>query len=100
MHGIMGARENPQFSTVVETTDLFVPDGFSVIWLAREMSYLLKRRASGWDLIWPSANSPQRKGYRCFFYGYSDDTLAVLTARLEFAFSELQIAGFHPHPES
>ena len=66
MHGIMKANNDPEFKTVMETADLFVPDGFSVVWLTRRMGYPLKRRASGPDLMWVFCELAQQKGYSNF----------------------------------
>jgi len=98
MHGIMEAQKNAQFQTVVETSDLFVPDGFSVVWLARRKGYLLKRRASGPDLMWSFCELAQEKGYSCFFYGDTDDTLSALTNRLNQELPNLKIAGCYSPP--
>ena len=94
----MKANKDPEFKTVVETADLFVPDGFSVLWLARRKGYPLKRRASGADLMWDFCELAQRKGYSSFFYGDTEDTLSALTARLKQAFPGLRIAGTHSPP--
>ena len=35
MHGLMEARRDPEFKKVLNSADLFVPDGFSLVWAAR-----------------------------------------------------------------
>ena len=98
MHGIMEARKDPQFQTIVETADLFVPDGFSVVWLARRRGYPLKRRSSGPDLMWDFCKLAEEKNYSCFFYGDTENTLDALIGKLHQAFPNLNIAGSYSPP--
>lgn len=98
MHGIMEAQKNDDFKIVLETADLFVPDGFSVVWLARRKGFPLKRRASGPDLMWSFCERGQERGYSCFFYGDTESTLSELTSRLNQEFPGLKIAGSYSPP--
>ena len=98
MHGIMEARKDQGFKTVVDSADLFVADGFSIVWIARRRGFPLKQRVSGADFMWEFFKLAERKGYRSFFYGDTEDTLRILTTRLKEAFPGLQIAGMHSPP--
>ena len=48
--------------------------------------------------MWAFCELAQQKGYRCFFYGDTEETLTALTARLKLAFPDLKIAGTHSPP--
>ena len=98
MHGIMEARRNPDFKDILNSADLFVPDGISLIWTARARGMRARKRVCGSDLMWEFFKLAELKGYRNFFYGDTEDTLERLTVRLKENFPNLQIAGVHSPP--
>ena len=98
MHGVMEARRDPDFKTVIASADLFVPDGISLVWVARLRGFPLKKRVSGADLMWEFMNLAQHKGYASYFYGDTPETLDQLTLKLKNTFPKLEIAGTHSPP--
>ncbi len=98
MHGLMEAHKDPGFKAVLNASDLFIPDGISLIWLARLQGFPLEKRACGTDLIREFCTLASRKGYKSFFYGDTEDTLQQLAARLKAEFPGLKIAGLHAPP--
>lgn len=93
MHGVMEARRNPEFKDIVNSADLFVPDGISLVWIGRRRGYRLKKRVCGSDLMWEFLKLSERKGYRLFFYGDTEETLESLTDKLKMSFPHLKIVG-------
>lgn len=98
MHGVMEARRDPDFKTIVNSADLFVPDGISLVWVARCRGFPLKKRVCGSDLMWDFFSLAEEKGYRVFFYGDTEETLQQLSLRLRERFPRLQIAGVRSPP--
>jgi N-acetylglucosaminyldiphosphoundecaprenol N-acetyl-beta-D-mannosaminyltransferase len=98
MHGVMEARRDPDFKTIVNSADLFVPDGISLVWVARRRGFPLKRRVCGSDLMWEFFSLAEEKGYRVFFYGDTEETLQKLSLRLRERFPRLQTAGVRSPP--
>lgn len=98
MHGVMEARRNPDFKTVLNSADLFVQDGVSLTWLAQRRGFGSHKRVCGSDLMWEFLGLSEEKGYRNFFYGDTEDTLQLLTRRLGEDFPRLNIAGVHSPP--
>ena len=98
MHGVMEARRHPDVKGIVNSADLFVPDGISLVWLARRRGFSLKKRVSGTDLMWEFFRLAEKKGYKVFFYGDTEPTLQSLTARLNEVFPSLRIAGAYSPP--
>ena len=98
MHGVMEARRDPDFKTVLDSADLFVPDGISLTWLAHRRGFGSQKRICGSDLMLEFLELAQEKGYRNFFYGDTVDTLQLLTRRLSEDFPRLKIAGVHSPP--
>ena len=50
MHGVMEATRDPEFKLILNSADLFVPDGVSLLIVARLKGVSLKRRVTGTDL--------------------------------------------------
>jgi N-acetylglucosaminyldiphosphoundecaprenol N-acetyl-beta-D-mannosaminyltransferase len=98
MHGIMEARRDPSFKEILNSADLFVPDGFSLTISARLRRMNLKKRVPGPDLCLEGCRLAAERGYRVFFYGDTDETLAALVSTLKDRFPNLQIAGVHSPP--
>jgi len=93
MHGVMEARRSPEFKAIVNSADLFVPDGISLVWVGRRRGFRLKKRVSGADLMWEFLKLSEQKGYRLFFYGDTEETLGSLTTTLKKTFPRLDIVG-------
>lgn len=98
MHGIMEAHKDPEFKDIVNSTDLFVPDGISLIWTARHLGFPLKKRVSGPDLMEEFFKATSQKGYTNFFYGDTEETLEQLTEKLSADFPDLKVTGSYSPP--
>jgi len=98
MHGIMEARRDKNFKKILNSADLFVPDGISLVWIARYRGFPLKKRVSGADLMMEFFKLASQKGYKNFFYGDIEETLQKLNNKLLIDFPNLKIAGFHSPP--
>ena len=98
MHGVMEARRDPEFKSIVNSADLCVPDGMSLVWVARRRGFPLRRRVSGPDLMWEFLKLAETKGYSSYFYGDTAETLEALTAKLKERLPNLRIAGAHSPP--
>ena len=98
MHGIMEARRAPSFKAVLNSADLFFPDGISVVWVARRRGFNLKKEGTGPELMREFCRLADEKGYRNFFFGDTEETLQLLTANLTREFPALQVAGVYAPP--
>lgn len=98
LHGIMEARRDARFKEILNTADLFVPDGFSLSLAARLRRIELKKRVPGPDLCLEGCRLAAERGYRVFFYGDTEETLAALVSSLKDHFPNLEIAGTHSPP--
>jgi len=96
MHGIVEAHKNPDFKQMISTADLFVPDGISLVWLAKSRGFNFKKRISGADLMEACFEMFEKEGLSSFFYGDSEDTLAKLQSNLKKKYPNLKIAGAYP----
>lgn len=93
MHGLMEGCRSAEFKKILNSANLFTPDGFSVVWLGRRRGYPLKRRVSGADLMRECLRISEKTGYKHFFYGDTPETLKSLEAKLKSEFPRLNIVG-------
>jgi len=98
MHGIMEARRDPQVRAILKGADLFVMDGYSLVWLARRRGFSAPARVCGADLMMTCCEMAAARGYRVFFYGDTPDVLDALRRRLMARYPGLQIAGMYSPP--
>jgi len=82
-HGIWEAHNNPQLRLVLNAADLFCPDGIAPVMISRLRGLPLPGRVPGPDLLARFAVRANRKGYRSFFYGDTEETLGGLKERFE-----------------
>jgi N-acetylglucosaminyldiphosphoundecaprenol N-acetyl-beta-D-mannosaminyltransferase len=98
MHGVMESLRDPKFRDILDSADLLLPDGMSLVWAARLRGLRHLNRVSGPDLMWECLKNSQSNSVRHFFYGDTWDTLGMLNERLQSEFPGLEIAGSHSPP--
>lgn len=98
MHGVVEAQRRPCFRTVIAQAALFVPDGFSLVFIARLRGLKIRNRVSGPDLMLEACKNAEIKGHKVFFYGDTEETLKELRFRLSHRFPNLKIVGIHSPP--
>jgi N-acetylglucosaminyldiphosphoundecaprenol N-acetyl-beta-D-mannosaminyltransferase len=92
-HGIWEAQKSPRFQNVLNSADLFCPDGIAPIWLSHILGQPLNGRVPGPDLLSAFVNVANIKGYSSFFLGDTPETLAALTSRIKDRYPGHHIAG-------
>jgi len=93
MHGVMEGYRDKKFQEILNSADLFVPDGISLVWTARLRGFSLKKRVSGTDLMSEFFKIANEKGYKNFFYGDTKETLNQLVKKISIDFPNLKIVG-------
>jgi N-acetylglucosaminyldiphosphoundecaprenol N-acetyl-beta-D-mannosaminyltransferase len=92
-HGVWEAQKNSEFRSILNSADLFCPDGIAPVWLFRIMGEPLNGRVPGPDLLAAFINAANIKGYSSFFLGDTPETLAALTTRIAGRYPGHRIAG-------
>lgn len=98
MHGVMEAHKHLDFKAILNSAALFIPDGISLVWIARWRGFQLKKRVCGSDLMVEFCRLNSPKGYRHFFYGDTDNTLQHLSAKLREQIPSLDVVGTYSPP--
>ncbi|MBL7196761.1 MAG: WecB/TagA/CpsF family glycosyltransferase [Candidatus Omnitrophica bacterium] len=98
MNDIAYSYRNREIRKATNAASLSVPDGFSLVLLARMHGYPLKRRVYGSELMNEFLNLSEKKEYSHFFYGATNSTLEKLNLNLRKKFPGLKINGFYSPP--
>jgi len=77
MHGVMEAQQNAEFKRILNSSDLVVPDGMSLVWVGRWRGFDLRRRVYGPELMQTFLRQTGPR-YRHFFYGGAPGVAARL----------------------
>ncbi|MDP3013321.1 MAG: WecB/TagA/CpsF family glycosyltransferase [Candidatus Subteraquimicrobiales bacterium] len=91
-------KKDSKIKEAVNNSSLSVPDGISLVLLAKLKGYKLKKRVYGPDLMFEFLKLSEIKGYSHFFYGATEETLGLLIKNLKELFPGLKIAGTYSPP--
>lgn len=90
---VMQARRDPAFRDVLARADLCLPDGFGVVWAARQQGQPLPERIAGVDFVQALARRGAPAGWRFFLLGAAPGVAEAAAAALIADSPGLQIAG-------
>lgn len=97
-HMVVITTQDQDFLRVVNEADMATPDGMPVAWMLRRLGFREQQRISGANLMWRYSALAESRGDAVYFYGSTDATLSLLSARLRAAFPRLRIAGTYSPP--
>lgn len=97
-HGLWVAQQDPRFLRILNSADLFCPDGIAPVWISRLQGDALPARVPGPSLMAAVLDAANEQGFSSFFYGDSNETLEALKGRLEQRFPGHRIAGMRSPP--
>lgn len=92
-HGLWEAHRDPSMYHILNSADLWIPDGVAPVWVARLKGIKAARRIPGAELMHEVLRSADEKGYRSFFYGDTTETLGRLTENIRAKYCGHVIAG-------
>lgn len=98
MHGVVEGYKNPKFNEIINSADLSLIDGMSLLFMGRIMGFTIKNRIAGPDLMKEYFKFAEKKGFTCFFLGDTEDTLKKLTDKALQDFPNLKIVGSYSPP--
>jgi N-acetylglucosaminyldiphosphoundecaprenol N-acetyl-beta-D-mannosaminyltransferase len=98
-HSYAVARRDPEFASALRSADWLVPDGIGVVCASRVLGGQISTRITGWDIFSRVLSMLNAQGgYRVFFLGSSESTLALIRKRMVEDFPRVDIAGTYSPP--
>jgi N-acetylglucosaminyldiphosphoundecaprenol N-acetyl-beta-D-mannosaminyltransferase len=97
-HGVVEAHKHPDFRAVLRSADLSVPDGNWAARVAAKKLSCATRQVRGADLLAAFCELASRKGYTSYFYGDTEEILALAGDRLRKRYPGLKIVGAYSPP--
>jgi len=74
--------------------DIINADGQAIVWAANLLGYKLPERVSGIDLMEELVKRSFKNGYKCFFFGATEEVVTKLVNIYAMQYSEDIIAGY------
>jgi N-acetylglucosaminyldiphosphoundecaprenol N-acetyl-beta-D-mannosaminyltransferase len=97
-HGALEAHKHPDFRVVLQTADLSVPDGRWAARVAAKKMSCETHQVRGADLVSAFCELSGHKGFANYFYGDTEETLALAGGRLKQKYPGLRIVGAYSPP--
>lgn len=96
---VIAAQRQPEFKTVLNASDLCVPDGVGLAWGSWLLRRPLRQRVPGVDLVLRLAALASVNGWRLFFLGGFDGAGQSAADTLRARYPGLRVAGtYEGHP--
>ncbi|WP_413904703.1 WecB/TagA/CpsF family glycosyltransferase [Candidatus Skiveiella danica] len=98
-HSYAVALDDMDFASALKSADWLVPDGVGVVFASRLLGGAVKTRVTGSDVFEGlHARMNARKGMSVFFLGASEETLALIRARMAVDYPAIRVAGTYSPP--
>jgi len=92
-HGLWEAHKNPELKKILNSTDLWVPDGIAPVWCARYRGFSDIQRTPGAEIMKAFFEESNYNEYSSFFYGDTEETLIALKEKVAKKYPGHKIAG-------
>lgn len=98
VHTTVTAYEDPEYCAVQNGGIMAIPDGGPLSFVGRRRGYKEMERTTGPSYMEEILKVSEERGYRHYFYGSTEETLAKLRKVLEQDYPNIQIAGMYSPP--
>ena len=98
VHTTVTAFRDKEYRNVQNHAAMALPDGKPLSIVSRSRGCSEARRVPGPDLMVKIFECSEKKGYRHYFYGSTEETLAKLKINITDKYPHLQIAGMYAPP--
>jgi N-acetylglucosaminyldiphosphoundecaprenol N-acetyl-beta-D-mannosaminyltransferase len=97
-HGLWEAHKDASYREVLNSAELWVPDGIAPVWVARIRGQHNVRRAPGTEIMSEFFQRANGRGYSSYFYGDTETTLSNLRDKLARRWPGHRVAGTFSPP--
>lgn len=89
------SKNDRKLHDVIQSADLIVSDGISMVWLSKRAGYNDVFRVTGIDLAEKLFSQAKKNGWRLFFLGSSPENLMKAIDNMNEKYNNPEIAGYH-----
>ena len=93
--GIVRARSDEDFRSLINNADLVTPDSSGVLWGARKLGTPLIERVSGVEIAGEMCRMSAEDGFSIYFLGAAPGVAELAVAKLKDQYPGLNVAGTH-----
>lgn len=98
VHTTVMAYENEKYRMIQNSAAMALPDGAPLSGYSRRAGFKNAGRVTGPDLMLELFRISQKKGYRHFFYGSTQETLDAMKTVLQKKYPGMAVAGMYSPP--
>ena len=98
VHTTVLSYENEEYRKIQNSAAMALPDGAPLSSYSRRKGYKDAQRVTGPDLMLELFKISMQGGYRHYFYGATEETLAAMRQVLERDYPGIEIAGMYAPP--
>lgn len=98
VHSVMTARRDPRVASALREADIASPDGMPLVWGLRAVGHSQRDRVDGPSFMEHAITAGVQHGWRHYFYGSTDRTLAELLQVVRRIAPGVRIAGSYSPP--
>lgn len=92
---VMMAQKNQELYTILQESDLVVPDGAGVLWAAEQQGLHFPERVTGCDLMWALLEDAHEKGLPVYCIGGAPSVVERAMAHAKEKLPNLPVVGMH-----
>lgn len=92
---IVACQKDEKFKQIINSADLRLPDGVSMLVVSRLLGCPLKERITGIDFLYKLCELAKDTGWRIFLLGSTDETVKKAKENLEKSYPGIKIVGVH-----
>ncbi len=98
-HSLEVARRDPLFDEALKSADFLIPDGVGIVIASKINRGRIKDRITGSDVFQEVSSAlNERRGYRYFFLGSTEDNLRCIREKMSNDFPCIDVAGTYSPP--
>ena len=90
------AKKDAHFAEVLNTSDILLPDGTSIVLASKLLGGKKIKKIAGWDIHQYLLSQAHLKGLKVFYLGASESTLALIKNRVSQEFPKVKLASYSP----
>jgi N-acetylglucosaminyldiphosphoundecaprenol N-acetyl-beta-D-mannosaminyltransferase len=98
VYSVMSARRNEQLAEALATAEIATPDGMPLVWGLKAMARTDQEQVRGSELMRRGLKYGVERGWRHYFYGATEETLASLVDVAKQIAPGIQVVGSYSPP--